>query len=312
MVDHTYCYTPAVLKIRELIADGDARRHPVRRLRAHQPRPDPARRRRLLGPRARTTCRSSTSSCPAGSTPTGGRGHGADPLGAGQVLRRLPDHAAARRRRSRTCTSTGSARPRSARWSSAAAGAPWSGTTSTRSSGSASTTAVSTSRSSRADTTERAAANVSYRLGDTWAPALPETRGARRRWSSEFAAAIREGRAAAHRRRARACACCRCSRRPRRSLGRGAAYRSIRHRLATDSRSACMTALEGATVLVTGGAGTIGSTIVDQLLDAGAGARRRARQPRPRPPGEPRRRAGRPAGSSWSRATSATATWCTT
>lgn len=32
-----------------------------------------------------------------------------------------------------------------------------------------------------------------------------------------------------------------------------------------------MTALEGARVLVTGGAGTIGSTIVDQLLDAGAG-----------------------------------------
>ena len=31
-----------------------------------------------------------------------------------------------------------------------------------------------------------------------------------------------------------------------------------------------MTALEGARVLVTGGAGTIGSTIVDQLLDAGA------------------------------------------
>ena len=30
-----------------------------------------------------------------------------------------------------------------------------------------------------------------------------------------------------------------------------------------------MSALQGATVLVTGGAGTIGSTIVDQLLDAG-------------------------------------------
>ncbi len=32
-----------------------------------------------------------------------------------------------------------------------------------------------------------------------------------------------------------------------------------------------MTAVEGADVLVTGGAGTIGSTLVDQLLDAGAG-----------------------------------------
>ena len=52
MVDHTYCYTPAVLKIRELIADGRARRDPVRRLGAHQPRPGPARRRRVLGPRS--------------------------------------------------------------------------------------------------------------------------------------------------------------------------------------------------------------------------------------------------------------------
>ncbi|MGZ5417478.1 MAG: NAD-dependent epimerase/dehydratase family protein, partial [Nocardioides sp.] len=32
-----------------------------------------------------------------------------------------------------------------------------------------------------------------------------------------------------------------------------------------------MTTIEGADVLVTGGAGTIGSTVVDQLLDAGAG-----------------------------------------
>jgi UDP-glucose 4-epimerase len=31
-----------------------------------------------------------------------------------------------------------------------------------------------------------------------------------------------------------------------------------------------MTAIEGARILVTGGAGTIGSTLVDQLLDAGA------------------------------------------
>ena len=51
MCDHTYCYTPAVQQIRELIARGRARRHPVRRLGAHQPRARPARRRRVLGPR---------------------------------------------------------------------------------------------------------------------------------------------------------------------------------------------------------------------------------------------------------------------
>ena len=33
-----------------------------------------------------------------------------------------------------------------------------------------------------------------------------------------------------------------------------------------------MSALRGATVLVTGGAGTIGSTIVDQLLGSGVGS----------------------------------------
>ena len=52
MADHTYCYTPAVLKIRELDRGGSARGHPVRGQRAHQPRTHPARRRRLLGPRA--------------------------------------------------------------------------------------------------------------------------------------------------------------------------------------------------------------------------------------------------------------------
>ena len=73
-----------------------------------------------------------------------------------------------------------------------------------------------------------------------------------------------------------------------------------------------MTALRGATVLVTGGAGTIGSTIVDQLLDAGAAevvvldnfVRGRAGNlPTPWRDGPGRRS---------SRATSATATWCTT
>ena len=55
-----------------------------------------------------------------------------------------------------------------------------------------------------------------------------------------------------------------------------------------------MTPLHGATALVTGGAGTIGSTVVDQFLEAGVGGGPRARQPRPGTPGEPARGAGRP------------------
>ncbi len=47
-----------------------AGRDPLRRLGPDQPRTDPAGRRRLLGPGARTTCRSSTSSCPAASGPS--------------------------------------------------------------------------------------------------------------------------------------------------------------------------------------------------------------------------------------------------
>ena len=95
MCDHTYCYTPAVQHIRELVARRRARRHPVPRLGAHQPRAGPARRRRALGPRARTTCRSSTSSCPPGRA--AGRGGGARrrPDRRRPGLRRLP-HAAAR------------------------------------------------------------------------------------------------------------------------------------------------------------------------------------------------------------------------
>ena len=55
-----------------------------------------------------------------------------------------------------------------------------------------------------------------------------------------------------------------------------------------------MTDINGAQVLVTGGAGTIGSTLVDQLLAAGAGSYRRARQPGARSPRKSGRRASRP------------------
>ena len=92
----------------------------------------------------------------------------------------------------------------------------------------------------------------------------------------------------------------------------GAPPGRIRHERARDGGRP-MTALAGATALVTGGAGTIGSTLVDQLLDAGVGAGRvldnfvRGRRGQPRAT----RSAQRPR-SSWSTATSATATWCTT
>ena len=65
--------------------------------------------------------------------------------------------------------------------------------------------------------------------------------------------------------------------------------------------------LRNARILVTGGAGLIGSHIVDRLIDRIAGRDRRPRQLRPRPPREPRRRRCRRAGSRSSRATSATA-----
>ena len=52
MCDHTYCYTPAVQRIAGAWSRRRAGRDPVRRLGPHQPRPRPARRRRVLGPRA--------------------------------------------------------------------------------------------------------------------------------------------------------------------------------------------------------------------------------------------------------------------
>ena len=52
MVDHTFVYTGAVRKIRELDRRGRARPRPLLRLGAHQPRPVPARLQRDLGSRA--------------------------------------------------------------------------------------------------------------------------------------------------------------------------------------------------------------------------------------------------------------------
>ena len=267
------------------------------------------------GTSRRTTCRSSTSSCPAGSRRWTVSAPRRRPARRRQGLRRLPDAAARPAAPSRTSTSTGSARPRSARWSSAAAERTlvWDDLNPQQrlSVYDRGVDLRPAGRSTRPSARRRPSPTGSATPGR---PALPE-REALGAMVAEFAAAIREGRAAAHRRRAPGCGCCPCSRRPRqqprrrrwRARSPSTSRRSPSWRLRRDEH-----ALQGARVLVTGGAGTIGSTIVDQLLDAGVGAGRRPRQPRPRPPGEPRRRAARPAGSSWSRATSATATWSTT
>ena len=55
----------------------------------------------------RTTCRSSTSCCPADRQPVAVAAHGADPIGAGPGLRRLPHAAPRAAARSPTSTSTG-------------------------------------------------------------------------------------------------------------------------------------------------------------------------------------------------------------
>ena len=52
MIDHTYCYTPAVAYIREAVALGTLGEILVCRFRPHQPRAGSARCGRLLGPRS--------------------------------------------------------------------------------------------------------------------------------------------------------------------------------------------------------------------------------------------------------------------
>ena len=88
-----------------------------------------------------------------------------------------------------------------------------------------------------------------------------------------------------------------------------AATRSAETRWRSDGRRRRLReASQDSRFLVTGGAGTIGSTIVDQLVAAGRRRGRRPGQPRPRPTGEPGRGPGVRAGPSSSRATSATGT----
>ena len=98
MSDHTYCYTPAVLTIRELIADGELGEilfvDSVRiNLGLVQPDVD------VFWDLAPHDLSILDFVLPGGlAVRLAVAAHGADPLGAGQVLRRLPDAAAGQRR----------------------------------------------------------------------------------------------------------------------------------------------------------------------------------------------------------------------
>ena len=94
MCDHTYCYTPAVQKIRELVARRRARRHPVRRLGPRSTSGSSSPTSTCSGTSRRTTSRSSTSSSPRAASRWRSRPR-APTRSAPGSLRRLP-HAAAR------------------------------------------------------------------------------------------------------------------------------------------------------------------------------------------------------------------------
>ena len=313
MADHTYCYTPGGAEDpRADRATGALGEILFVDSRPHQPRAGPARRRRLLGPRAARPVdpglrparragrrRRCPRTAPTRSAP-------------GKACVGYLTHAAAPAAPWRTCTSTGCSPTKIRQMVIGGSRAhPGLG----RPQPAAAAERLRPRRRPRAPVDGRRPTarppTVSYRLGDTWAPALPE-REALGAMVDRVRRRDPRGARAADRRRRRAAGAVR-ARGGQPPASRAGRRRVAGHRAparAGDRRDDAR--LQGANVLVTGGAGTIGSTIVDQLLDAGVGAGRRPRQPRPRPAGQPRRRARAAAGSSSSRATSATATSSTT
>ena len=285
MTDHTYCYTPAVQKMRELVGSGELGEvHFVDSVRINlglvQPDIDvlwDLAPHDLVDPRLRA----------AGGLPTTGIGAtGADPIGAGRacvghLTLPLPDDGLAHVHvnwlsptKIRQMVIGGSRR--TLVWDDL----------NPQQRLSIYDRGVDLARTSVAGA-DRAASTVSYRLGDTWSPALPE-REALGSMVGEFAAAIHEGRPALTDGRSGLrvlevleAASQRLAQRSEPSYDAalpvpagpppvprqaGAARGTGRAR----DGGRPMTALAGATALVTGGAGTIGSTLVDQLFDAGA------------------------------------------
>jgi predicted dehydrogenase len=193
MADHTYCYTPAVLKIRELIADGSLGEilfvDSVRiNLGLIQPDVD------VFWDLAPHDLSILDFILPGGLRPTGVAAHGADPLGAGRPCvgyLTLPfgDGALAHVHvnwlsptKIRQMVVGGTRR--TLVWDDLNPQQPLSIYDRGVDLAGQSTTG-----------TDRSDATISYRLGDTWAPALPH-REALGQMVTEFAASIREGRTA--------------------------------------------------------------------------------------------------------------------
>lgn len=195
MTDHTFCYTPVVAKIRELIADGELGDilfvDSVRiNLGLVQPDVD------VFWDLAPHDLSILDFVLPGGLTPGQVTAHGGDPIGAGKacvgyLVMPLPGGALASVHvnwlsptKVRRMTIGGSRRT-----------LIWDDLNPVQrlSVFDRGVTLESTS-ASELDGDERQDAKVSYRLGDTWSPALPE-REALGAMVAEFAAAIREGRA---------------------------------------------------------------------------------------------------------------------
>lgn len=195
MTDHTFCYTPVVAKIRELIASGELGEilfvDSVRiNLGLVQPDVD------VFWDLAPHDLSILDFVLPGGLAPESVAAHGGDPIGAGKacvghLVLPLPGGALASVHvnwlsptKVRTMTIGGSRRT-----------LIWDDLNPVQrlSVFDRGVTLESTSAETL-DGAERSAAKVSYRLGDTWSPALPE-REALGAMVGEFAAAIREGRA---------------------------------------------------------------------------------------------------------------------
>jgi len=193
MADHTYCYTPAVMKIRELVAEGalgDLLFIDSVRINLGLVQPDID----VFWDLAPHDLSIIDFILPGGLRPTAVSAQGADPLGAGKscigyLTVPLPNGAIAHvhvnwlsptKIRSMVIGGT----KRTLVWDDL----------NPQQRISVYDRGVDLAQQS-ADGGDRAASTISYRLGDTWSPALPEHE-ALGAMATEFAASIREGRTA--------------------------------------------------------------------------------------------------------------------